>query len=100
MLVVEHADAELALLETDKAHDAKYAQGVGKRFRFAMQIIRTVKAENGLHQFGGLHYKRLKRPGGESAVWLNDKWRLEMIFSGDAPNEKVRILRISNHYDD
>jgi plasmid maintenance system killer protein len=100
MLVVEHADQELALLETDRAQDPKYAQGVGKRFRFGMQIIRTVKTENDLYRFNGLHYKRLKRPGGESAVWLNDKWRLEMIFSGDPPNEKVRILRISNHYDD
>lgn len=100
MLVVEHADPDLALLETDKAQDARYAQGVGKRLRFAMQIIRTVNTEKDLYRFNGLHYKRLKRPGGESAVWLNDKWRLEMIFSGEAPDEKVRILRISNHYDD
>ena len=100
MLVVEYADPDLALLETDTSQDSKHAKGIGKRFRYAMQIIRTVKSENGLYQFGGLHYKRLKRPGGESAVWLNDKWRLEMIFSGESPDEKVRILRISNHYDD
>jgi plasmid maintenance system killer protein len=100
MLKVEHADPELALLETNKSEDAKYDKGVGKRFRFSMQIVRTVQTENDLYRFNGLHYKRLKRPGGESAVWLNDKWRLEMIFSGESPNEEVRILRISNHYDD
>ena len=38
-------------------------KGVGKRFRYAMQIIRTVKTENDMHRFDGLHYKRLKRPG-------------------------------------
>src|SRR5258708_38469888 len=99
MLEVEHADPELARLEADTSQDAKYAKGIGKRFRFSMQIIRQVQTERDLYRFNGLRYKRLKRPGGESAVWLNDQWRLEMIFSGEAPNEKVRILRISNHYD-
>ena len=44
--------------------------------------------------------KKLTRPGDEYRMWLNDKWRLIVEFSGEEPNEIVRILRIENHYDD
>jgi plasmid maintenance system killer protein len=100
MLQVEHADPALALLERDKSEDSKWPKGIGKKFRWVMQQIRVVDRKNQLYQFGSLRLKKLKRPGNDEAMWLNDQWRLEMVFSGEPPNEKVVILRITNHYDD
>jgi plasmid maintenance system killer protein len=100
MLEVEFADPDLELLEKEPSQDSKYEKWVGKRFRYTMQIIRTVDRKNQLYAFKGLRLKKLERPGEDEAMWLNEKWRLEMVFSGKQPDEKVRILRISNHYGD
>jgi plasmid maintenance system killer protein len=98
MLQVEHADPALELLERDPSQDTKWPKGVGKKFRWVMQQIRIVDRKNQLYQFGSLRLKKLERPGDDEAMWLNDQWRLEMLFSGEPPNEKVVILRITNHY--
>ena len=96
---VEHADPELAKLETDKRRDANYTKGIGKKFRWVMQQIRIATRKAQLYQIRSLRLKKLKRPGDDEAMWLNDKSRLEMVFSGEPPDETVTILRISNHYD-
>ncbi len=97
---VEHADPDLAALETNLLLDANYPQGIGKKFRWVMQQIRLAVRKNQLYQIGSLRLKKLERPGNDERMWLNDKYRLEMVFSGEPPDEKVTILRISNHYDD
>ena len=100
MLQVEHADPNLARVETDAAFAAGLDVGIAKKFRYVMQQIRIVTRKNQLYQYGGLRLKKLTRPGDEYRMWLNDKWRLIVEFSGEEPNEIVRILRIENHYDD
>lgn len=96
---VEFADPVLAKLETDERHDADYPKGIGKKFRWVMQQIRIAARKSQLYQLRSLKLKKLTRPGEDEAMWLNKKYRLEMIFSGEPPNETVTMLRISNHYD-
>lgn len=95
---VEHADPDLAALERDKGLDSDYPQGIGKKYRWVMQQIRMARQKSQLHQIRSLKLKKLERPGDDWAMWLNEKYRLEMLFSGEPPNEKVTILRITNHY--
>jgi plasmid maintenance system killer protein len=97
---VEHADADLAQLEIDPRGDSAFPQGVGKKYRWVMQQIRLAAQKKQLYQIRSLRLRKLERPGNDERMWLNDKYRLEMMFSGEPPNEKVKILRISNHYDD
>ena len=97
---VEHADPDLADLETSKQRDAAYPKGIGKKFRWVMQQIRAASRKTQLYQIRSLRLKKLERPGDDERMWINVKYRLEMVFSGEPPNEKVTILRISNHYDD
>lgn len=100
MLDVKHADPDLLALETDTPQDARYDKGIGKRFRFTMQIVRTVESKGKLHQFGGLRLEKLKNAETEWSMRLNDRWRLIVEFEGEPPKELIRILRISDHYDD
>jgi plasmid maintenance system killer protein len=97
---VEFADPDLAELYTDMTRDADFPQGIGKKFRWVVQQIRNAAKKNQLYQIRSLRLKKLERPGNDERMWLNDKYRLEMVFSGEPPDERVTILRISNHYGD
>jgi plasmid maintenance system killer protein len=104
MLLVEHADPDLERTEKnasqDKSFDGGFEKGIAKRFRYTMQLIRTVNRKNQLFQFGGLRFEKIKSSQTEWSMRLNKKYRLVVEPSGEEPNEKIRILRIENHYDD
>jgi proteic killer suppression protein len=99
MLEVEHADPDLARLETDVAFTASFSVPVVKSFRVLMQIIRQASKKNALYQFGG---RRLEKLSGnrqhQYSMRLNKKYRLIVEFSG-ADDETIIILGIENHYD-
>lgn len=97
---VTHADPDLDRMERETSLDGRFERGIAKKFRWVMQQIRLARGKVQLYQIGSLRLKKLKRPGNDEAMWLNDKWRLEMEFTGTPPDEQVTILRISNHYDD
>ena len=96
---VEHADPDLAALEVDESLDAKWPKGIGKKYRWVMQQIRLAAQKKQLYQIGSLRLLKLQGRENEERMWLNDKYRLEMTFTGEAPDERATILRISNHYD-
>ncbi len=97
---VEHADPSLAEMEKGPGpRDSDFPQGIAKKFRWVMQQIRMAAKKAQLYQIRSLRLKKLERPGDDERMWLNDKYRLEMVFSGEPPDETVTILRITNHYD-
>ena len=100
MIEVEHADPDLERLETDSSFTAGYEVGVVKKFRYTMQLLRTVARKSQLYQFNGLRLKKLEARGNDHSMRLNKKWRLIAEFTGEEPTEKARIVRIENHYDD
>lgn len=100
MLQVEHADADLSRMETDSAFTAGFEVRIAKKFRYTLQQIRIVTRRNQLYQYNGMRLKKLERPGGQHAIWLNDQWRLIVEFSGEEPNERILIVGIENHYGD
>lgn len=111
MLEIEHADPDLARLETDASYTAGFAVPVIKQFRVLMQTIRTVSSRLGLYQFRGRRLEKLQgQRHHQHSMRLNRKWRLIVEFFGgvsddekapDAkPTEKIKIVAIENHYDD
>lgn len=99
MLEVEHADPDLARMETDLGFTAGFDAGIAKKFRYTMQQIRTVSRWNQLYQYKGFRLKKIAEPS-RYRFWLNDKYRLIADYSGEVPNEKVRTIEINNHYGD
>lgn len=97
---VDHDDADLAQMEMDTSLDSRYPQGVASKYRRIMQHIRIAARKNQLYQIGSLRLKKMQARDGEERIWINDKYRLELAFEGTPPDERVRILRISNHYGD
>lgn len=100
MLQVAHADPDLARMELEADFTAGFEPGVVKKFRYTMQLIRTVSRKNQLYQFNGMRLKKLTGRDNEHSIRLTKKWRLLVEFEGDEPEERVLILRIENHYDD
>jgi plasmid maintenance system killer protein len=101
MLQVDHADPDLERMETDRDFTAGFEEGIAKRFRYTMQLIRTVSKKKQLYQFNGLRLHPLPPPNShQDSMSLNKKYRLIVEFSGDEPNETIRIIEINNHYDD
>ena len=100
MIEVEHADPDLARLETELSFTAGFSPPIVKQFRILMQLIRNVSRKAALYQFGG---RRLKSLSGsrshEHSMRLNRKYRLIVEFSGAEPEEKIRIIAIENHYE-
>ena len=98
MLTVEHADPNLAALERDASLDAGYEPGIGKKYRWIMQIVRqSVTRKNQLHQFNGLRLKKLER-GDDWSMRINDKFRLIVRFAGEEPNEIITIVAIEDYH--
>lgn len=101
MLEVEYADPDLARMETDPAFTGGFDVGIARKFRYTMQLIRTVTKKTQLYQFNGLNLHPLPPPKAhQDSMRLNKKWRLIVEFSGEEPNEKIRIIEINNHYGD
>jgi len=101
MLEVEHADPDLARVETEANFSGGFSPPVVNKFRYVMQLVRMVRAKNGLHQFGGLRLEKLSgKRQHQYSMRLNKKYRLIVAFSGQEPEEKVRIVAIENHYGD
>jgi toxin HigB-1 len=101
MLEVEHADPDLERMETDAAFTAGFDAGIAKKFRYTMQIVRSVSKKNQLYQFKGLNLHQQPPPDThQHSMRLNLKYRLIVEFSGEEPNEKIRTIEINNHYGD
>lgn len=101
MIEVEHADPILARMETDAAFTGGFDIRIAKKFRYTMQLIRTVSRKTQLYQFNGLNLHQLPPPNShQDSMRLNKKWRLIVEFSGEEPNEKVLTIEINNHYGD
>lgn len=100
MLQVEHADPDLARLETDPDFRAGLQPPIIKQYPILMQTIRTVSRKVALYQFGG---RRLEKLGGkrqhQHSMRLNRKYRLIVEFSGEEPEETILIVGIENHYE-
>lgn len=101
MLEVEHADSDLARIEIEKDFIGGFSKPVAKQFRIVMQLVRTVSHEGQLCQFPSRKFEKLKgKRKHQHSLRLNKQWRLIVELYGKAPNKKIVIKAIENHYGD
>ena len=73
----EHADKELARIETDPAYIGALGQPLARSFRKVMNVIRNVPNEASLNRMFSLHCEKLKGARQhQRSLRLNDQWRL------------------------
>jgi toxin HigB-1 len=97
---VEFASESLDRLETDAGFSGGFTDPIVKAYRKRMQQIRAATDERTFYAFKSLHFEKLKgERQGQHSMRLNDRWRLIVELKGEAPNKRVRIVEISEHYE-
>ena len=95
---VEHADADLANLETDRAATGGLGDAVDRGFRKVMQIIRAAPDERDFYGLKSLHFEKLKGSRKhQRSLRINKKWRLIIELHGGAP-KIVRVIGIEDYH--
>jgi len=96
---VEHDDANLARLEVDRSATAGHGDGIDRRFRKVMQVIRAAVDERDFYRLKSLHFEQLGGPRkGQRSMRLNKQWRLVVELRGAAPRKKVGICGIEDYH--
>jgi toxin HigB-1 len=95
----EFADDDLDRLETDRAFSAGFDAAIVKAFRKVMQLIRAAPDERDFYALKSLHFEKLEGARSHQRSFrLNKQWRLVIELIGQAPNKKVRIIRIEDYH--
>lgn len=96
---VEFGDADSNRLWGDARFDGGFDRDVVKAYRKAMAIVLAATDERDFRNHKGLHYEKLTGRDHQRSMRLTRKWRL-IVEVIDGVTKIVRILEISNHYDD
>lgn len=77
----EHADKELARIESDPDYTGRLGQPLARAFRRVMLIIRTAENEAFLNKLPSLHFEKLKGDRQhQRSLRLNCQWRLIVVI--------------------
>ena len=77
----------------------EWIDNIGDRYIRSIELMKMVSSMQDLRAYPSLRLHRLHgRRAGQFAISLNARWRL--IFTHDDYEETIRILEVSNHYDD
>jgi proteic killer suppression protein len=96
---VEFDDESLDRLETDARFDGGFDRAVVRGFRKLMQALRAATDERDFYSMKSMHFEKLEGARShERSMRINDQWRLIVDLRGSAPNKKVGVKRIENHY--
>lgn len=99
MFTVEFADISLDTLETDPNFTGGWQPAVRRGFRKVMQIIRAAVDERDLYKMKSLRFEKLHGARShQRSLRINDKWRLIVEITGDAPNKTITIVEIVDYH--
>jgi proteic killer suppression protein len=83
-------------------YEDKFTGGLSAAMVYAVQkvigAIDQAPDERALYAMRSLRLEKLKRPGGEHSLRLNDQFRLIVKLEGEAPNKVVAILGIEDYH--
>lgn len=92
-------DSGLADVDSDPSRSAGLGQGVDKKFRQRMQLIRAARDERDFYAMKSLHFEKLEgSKEDDRSMRLNDQWRLIIRFQGEAPNKSVVVVGIKDYH--
>lgn len=95
----EFTDDELDRLETDRGFTAGLDPAIVKGFRKVMQVIRAAPDERDFYAMKSFHFEELEGARSHQRSFrLNKQWRLIVELVGQAPNKKVRVIRIEDYH--
>ena len=87
---VDHADPNLAHLETDRTATAGHGDAVDRGFRKVMMVIRAAVDERDFYRIKSLHFEQLKGREPQRSLRINKQWRVCFRFeAGNAYEVEV-----------
>ena len=96
---IEFKDSQLALVETDQAHETKLPFAVIKALRNKLHVIRQAPDERTLRNWKSLHYEKQEADPNETrSIRINDKWRLYFTIDTDSKPNKITIVRVQGDH--
>ena len=93
------ADDDLALVETDRAHELRLPVAIIKSARRKLQVIRAAPDERTLRNWRSLHFEKLQ--GGrnnEHSIRLNIQWRMTFILHTDREPHEIEVIAIEDYH--
>lgn len=96
---ISFGDGDLALVETDRAHELKLPAAVVKSARRKLQVIRAAPDERTLRNWKSLHFEKLQGDRKEEySIRLNKDWRITFRLHKDCDPHEVEITAIENYH--
>lgn len=96
---ISFGDDDLALVETDRAHELKLPVAVVKSARRKLQVIRAAPDERTLRNWKSLHFEKLQGDRKEEcSIRLNKDWRITFCLNKDSDPHEVEITAIENYH--
>jgi len=92
---VEFRDKTLALIETDRAAEARLPISVVNSLRHKLHEIRQAPDERTLRNWKSLHYEKME--GDERSIRINKQYRLIFTIDTEAKPNKITVLRVWDH---
>lgn len=93
------ANNDLALIETDKAHELKLPVAVVKSARRKLQVIRAAPDERTLRKWKSLHFEKLQGDrSDEHSIRLNKQWRITFFLHTDSEPHEIEVTAIEDYH--
>jgi proteic killer suppression protein len=96
---VNFGDEDLALVETDQAHELKLPIAAIKSARRKLTVIRSAPDERTLRNWKSLHFEKLQgKRDGEFSIRLNDQWRMVFHLHKDREPHEIEVTAIEDYH--
>ena len=96
---IEFADDDLRRLEVDPKFNAGFAEAIVRRFRKAINFIRSCRDERDFRQMRSMNYEKLKgNRKHQHSVRINDQWRLIFTIKKAQPTNVIVVVAIEDYH--
>jgi proteic killer suppression protein len=94
---VRFANKRLALVETDKAHEAGLPVAVIIAARKKLQFLRSAKDERDLRNWKSLHFEKMEGDRmGERSIRINKQYRIVFRLDDTCNPQEVTVIEIGD----
>jgi toxin HigB-1 len=93
---IEFANARLALVRTDRAHELGLPIGVIKSCRDKLVFLEGAPDERTLRNWKSLNYKKLEGTMDRKQIRINDQYRIVFTIDNDCKPPLITILEIGD----
>lgn len=92
-------DDDLALVETDRAHELRFPIAVIKSARRKLQVIRAAPDERTLRNWKSLHFEKLHGDRkDEHSIRLSRQWRMTFFLRTNREPHEIEVTAIEDYH--